>query len=81
MINVECIFGEYQTGVDVDHSFKWGTWVQLKHSYSDLFFCFLSSKLILKLDYRQSWVLRPMRHVDYTLCRYQNREVADHSLK
>ena len=38
--------------------FQWVMWVQLKHSYSDWFFCFLWSKLVLKLGYSQSRVLK-----------------------
>lgn len=45
------------------------------------FFCLLLFKVILKLAYSQSWVSRPMIHVDCALYKYQTREVADHSLK
>ena len=37
MIHIECIFGEYQTGVVVN-ILKCIKWVQLKHFYSDWFF-------------------------------------------
>ena len=46
-----------------------------------LIFCFSSSKIILKLCYSQSWVLKPMIHVERALCKYQTREVADYSFQ
>ena len=46
-----------------------------------LIFCFSSSKIILKLCYNQSWILKPMIHVDRALCKYQTREVADYSFQ
>ena len=46
-----------------------------------LIFCFSSSKLILKLSYSQSYVLKPMIHIDRALCKYQTREVADDSFE
>lgn len=69
------------TGVVVDHSFKYVTWVQLKSSHSDWLFWFLLSKLVLKLGCSQLWVLSPMTHVDHALYKYQTTGVADHSLK